>query len=76
MNDIVTHIQTLKVRESCGKVADRYSFEFVKCGVEHYNRQNPQRAIRVKPHANSKRHDYKEFNQVMKKYLHATVERK
>jgi hypothetical protein len=76
VNDIVMHIQSLKVRDSCGKIADRHSFEFVKCGVEHYNRQNPELAIIVKPHADSKGNDYKEFNQVMKKYLHAIVERK
>jgi hypothetical protein len=66
VNEVVNYIKHLDTKRECTKRPSRYSMEFIRCAVTHYNRHKRD-YIRINPRVNDDM-DYEKFNQVVKRY--------
>jgi hypothetical protein len=71
VDKVAHHLEGVRGRDTCPKKFDRHSFEFVRCGVQHYNKLYDEEdffvAIPVKP--NPKAKGYELFDDIMHEYL-------
>lgn len=78
VDDVAHHLQGLRMKDTCPKKLERHSFEFIKCGVKHYNKLYDEEdffvEIPVKP--NPKAKGYELFDDIMYEYLRRIAKRR